>query len=533
VASAASTKESNDDPIRVAEAPAAQDIEGERKTVTTLFADIKGSMDLEEGIDPEDARAIVDPVLKLMIDAVHHYDGYVAQSTGDGIFALFGAPVAHEDDPQRALHAALRMQEDLHRFAAKQRGSGQTAIEARIGIHTGEVVLRSIQTAEGRDEYVPVGHSIGLASRMQALAPPGSIVVTESTRKLCEGYFNYRSLGPTNVKGVSETVEIYEVTGLGPLRTRLQRSAARGLTRFIGREDEMRTLWNRWEVAREGEGQMVLIVGEAGIGKSRVMHQFHERLAGSVVRWLEGAAEPYYQNTPFHAVVAMVNQAFGVKADQTPEERLDQLQRALKQNGINASEEVALLAQLLNLPLGERYSESKLPPEQARKRLLATLVKTLFALAASQPMVLALEDLHWADASTLEFLGLLVEQAATSPVMVLVTARPEFDAPWPSRGHHAQITLRRLRDREVREMVASVAAKTALTNQAIEAVTSRASGVPLFVEELTRAVLERDRSDASSDIPETLQNSLIARLDRLGSAKEAAQVASVIGREFS
>src|SRR5215469_7322423 len=337
----------NDTPIRVTETSAAENLEGERKTVTALFADIKGSMDLMEDLDPEDARAIGDPALKLMIDAVHHYDGYVAQSTGDGIFALFGAPVAHEDDPQRALHAALRMQEDLHRFAAKQRESGQTAIEARIGIHTGEVVVRSIQTAEGRDEYVPVGHSIGLASRMQALAPPGSITVTEATRKLCEGYFNFRSLGPTKVKGVSEAVEIYEVTGLGPLRTRLQRSAARGLTRFIGRDDEMRTLWNRWEVAREGEGQMVLIVGEAGIGKSRVMHQFHQRLAGSVVRWLEGAAEPYYQNTPFHAVVAMVNQAFGVKADQTPDERLDQLQRVLKQNGINASEEIALFAQLL------------------------------------------------------------------------------------------------------------------------------------------------------------------------------------------
>jgi class 3 adenylate cyclase len=383
-----SGKKSGQTQIRLTDAPAAENLEGERKTVTVLFADIKGSMDLEEGIDPEDARAIVDPALKLMIDAVHHYDGYVAQSTGDGIFALFGAPVAHEDDPQRALHAALRMQEDLHRFAAKQRESRQTAIEARIGIHTGEVVLRSIQTTEGRDEYVPVGHAIGLAARLQALAPVGSIAASETTQKLCEGYFNFRSLGPTRVKGVSETLDVYEVMGLGRLRTRLQRSVARGLTKFIGRDDEMRTLWNRWEVAREGEGQMVLIVGEAGIGKSRVMHQFHERLGGSVVRWLEGAAEPYYQNTPFHAVVAIVNQAFGVKADPTPDERLDQLQRVLKQNGINAPEEVALLAQLLNLPLGKRYSESKLPPERARKRLLATLVKTLFALAASQPMVL-------------------------------------------------------------------------------------------------------------------------------------------------
>src|SRR5215472_12854071 len=368
-------------PVKV-NAGTAELLDGERKTITTLFADIKGSMDLEEGMDAEEARAIVDPALKLMIEAVHHYDGYVAQSTGDGIFALFGAPVAHEDDPQRALHAALRMQEALHRYSTKLRESGRAAIEARIGAHTGEVVVRSIQTAEGRSEYVPVGHPVGLAARMQTLAPAGSIAVTEATRKLCEGYFNFRSLGPTKVKGVSEAVDIYEVTGLGPLRTRLQRSAARGLTRFIGRDDEMRTLWNRWEVAREGEGQMVLIVGEAGIGKSRVMHQFHERLGGSVVRWLEGAAEPYYQNTPFHAVVAIVNQAFGVKADQTPDEGLDRLESALSQTGINPTDAIAPIAQLVNLPVGERHRESTLSPEQARKRLLATLAKALFALAA-------------------------------------------------------------------------------------------------------------------------------------------------------
>jgi len=532
-AAAASGKKSDQTQIRLTDAPASENLDGERKTVTTLFADIKGSMDLMEDLDPEDARAIVDPALKLMIDAVHHYDGYVAQSTGDGIFALFGAPVAHEDDPQRALHAALRMQEDLHRFAAKQRESGQTAIEARIGIHTGEVVLRSIQTAEGRDEYVPVGHSIGLAARMQALAPSGSIAVTESTRKLCEGYFNYRSLGPTNVKGVSETVDIYEVTGLGPLRTRLERSAARGLTRFIGRDDEMRTLWNRWEVAREGEGQVVLITGEAGIGKSRVINQFHERLASTSHRWIEGDAEPYFQNTPFHAVVAMVNQAFGLNADQTPDESLDRLENVLQQNGMGSSEAVAPIAQVLNLQIGDRYPKTTLSPEQARRWLLATLAKALFALAASQPMVVVLEDLHWADASTREFLELLVEQAATAPVMVLLTARPEFKPPWPMRAHHALITLGRLRDREVREMVVAVATNTELTKEAIDAVTSRASGVPLFVEELTLATLERGGSDASREIPETLQNSLIARLDRLGAAKEAAQVASVIGREFS
>jgi adenylate cyclase len=221
-------------------------LEGERKTVTALFADIKGSTELMEELDPEEARAIIDPALKLMIDAVHRYDGYVVQSTGDGIFAdgifaLFGAPVAHEDHPQRALYAALRMQEELKRYSAKVVADGSSPIQGRVGINTGEVVVRSITTGAGQVEYTPIGHTTNLASRMQTAAPVGSIAVSENTRRLCEGYFVLKPLGATKVKGVSEPVNVYEVTGLGPLRTRLQRSAGRGLTKFVGREREIGT----------------------------------------------------------------------------------------------------------------------------------------------------------------------------------------------------------------------------------------------------------------------------------------------------
>jgi class 3 adenylate cyclase len=236
---AASAKRSNDSPIRVAETPAPENLEGERKTVTALFADIKGSTELEQDLDPEEARAIIDPALKLMIDAVRRYDGYIVQSTGDGIFALFGAPVAHEDHPQRALYAALRMHEELKRYSARLREAGNLPIEARVGVNTGEVVVRSITTGEGHTEYTPIGHTTNLASRMQALAPTGSIAISEQTRKFVEGYFQLRALGPTRVKGVSEPVNVYEVTGFGPLRTRLQRSAGRGYTKFVGRQREM------------------------------------------------------------------------------------------------------------------------------------------------------------------------------------------------------------------------------------------------------------------------------------------------------
>ena len=236
VISAAPAKKSNDSLARVAEIPAAENLEGERKTVTMLFADIKGSTELMEDLDPEEARRIVDPALKLMVDAVRRYGGYIPQSTGDGIFAVFGAPVAHEDHPRRALHAALRMQQDLRRHSAKLVAEGGVPLQCRVGVNTGDVAVRSISTGENQTEYAPIGHTTNLASRLQAVAPVGSIAVAESTRKLCEGYFALKSLGPTRVKGVSEPVNVYEVTGPGPLRARLQRAAARGYTTFVGRD---------------------------------------------------------------------------------------------------------------------------------------------------------------------------------------------------------------------------------------------------------------------------------------------------------
>src|SRR5580658_6830303 len=273
----APTTASSKSQIRIAvDSTASEALEGERKTVTALFADIKGSTELEQDLDPEEARAIIDPALKLMIDAARRYDGYIVQSNGDGIFALFGAPVAHEDHPQRALYAALRMQEELKRYSARLREVGNLPIEARVGVNTGEVVVRSISTGGGHTEYTPIGHATNLASRMQALAPTGSIAISEQARKLCEGYFTLKPLGPTKVKGVSEPVNVYEVTGLGPLRTRLQRSAGRGLSKFVGRQREMDAMKHAAEQAKAGRGQMVAAMAEPGVGKSRLLFEFKE-----------------------------------------------------------------------------------------------------------------------------------------------------------------------------------------------------------------------------------------------------------------
>ena len=257
--------------------PASADAQdGERKTVTALFADIKGSMDLIEDLDPEQARAIVDPALVLMIDAVHRYEGYIVQSTGDGVFALFGAPIAHEDHPQRALYAALRMQEDLRTYAARLRAAGNPPVEIRIGINTGEALIRSIRTDAEHTEYTPIGHSMSLAARMQTLAPSGSIVIAQETERMAAGYFELKPLGAARIKGVTDPVEVYEVVGLGALRTRLQRSASRGLSRFVGRTAELEQMKRVAALAAAGHGQIVAAVADAGVGKSRLFYEFKQ-----------------------------------------------------------------------------------------------------------------------------------------------------------------------------------------------------------------------------------------------------------------
>ena len=264
--------------IRVAvESSESQALDGERKTVTALFADIKGSTELMRDLDPEEARAIIDPALKLMIDAVHRYDGYVVQSTDDGIFALFGAPVAHEDHPQRALHAAIATRDELRRRGGDLRMQGRAGLEVRIGINTGEVVMRTVQTG-GHTEYSPVGHVINLASRMQSVAPPDGVVVSEETRRLIEGYFDLRGLGPTEIKGVGEALDVYEVVGAGELHGHFDLAARRGLTKFVGRECELEQMQRALELAMVEHGQIVAVVAEAGTGKSRLFYEFKAKL---------------------------------------------------------------------------------------------------------------------------------------------------------------------------------------------------------------------------------------------------------------
>jgi class 3 adenylate cyclase len=288
----------------------AEGLEGERKTVTALFADLKGSTALMEDLDPEEARAIIDPALRIMIDAVKRYDGYVVQSTGDGIFALFGAPAAYEDHPQRGLYAALQMQRELRAHGERRPAAGHAMLEARIGVNTGEVVVRTVETG-GRVEYTPIGHTANLASRLQTIAPAGSIAVSEHTRRLVEGYFELRALGPTAVRGITEAIEVYEVTGLGSLRTHFELSTRRGLTKFVGRENELQQMRRALDLAMSGQGQMVAVVAEAGTGKSRLYYEFKATLPAEC-KVLEAYSVSHGKASAWLPVLELLRKYFGI-----------------------------------------------------------------------------------------------------------------------------------------------------------------------------------------------------------------------------
>jgi class 3 adenylate cyclase len=422
----------------MADTPAPERPEGERKTVTALFADIKGSMELIEDLDPEEARAIVDPALKLMMEAVQHYGGYVAQSTGDGIFALFGAPVAHEDHPQRALYAALRMQEELKRYSDRVRAEGRLPIQARVGVNTGEVVVRSITTGEGRTEYAPVGHSTGIAARMQSLAPVGSIAATETVRKLCEGYFVFKSLGPTKVKGVSEAVNVSEVTRLGPLRTRLQRAAGRGLTKFVGREHEMEVLRHAAEQAKAGDGQIVTAIAEPGVGKSRLFFEFKAKnQSGWIV--LEAFSVSHGKASAYLPVIDLLHTYFDIKPEDDARKRREKVAGKITVLDRSLEDTLPYLFALLGIvegmdPLGQMDGQVK------KSRTLEAIKRILLRESLTQPLIVMFEDLHWVDEQTQEFLNLLADSLANAKILLLVNYRPaEYAHQWGSKTYYTNL----------------------------------------------------------------------------------------------
>ena len=502
--------------------------EGERRHLTVLFCDLVGSTAISAQLDPEEWRETVAAYHRAAAEAITRFDGHVAKYLGDGVMAFFGYPEAHDNDAERAARAGLAI---LDAIAKLNQQPERRKLSARIGIDSGAVVVGA---GAGKEADV-FGDTPNIAARVQAAAAPDTVLITADTHRLVSGLFVVEDRGAQALKGIDRPVQLYRVVQPSGVRGRLEAgAAARGLTPFVGREDELRLLMNRWESTLNGEGQVALIIGEAGIGKSRLVQRFHEQIAQTTHTWIEAGAGAFFQNTPFYPVADMLKQALAWRGNESAEEQLALLESALELAGLEPAEAIPLLAPLLDLPLPAKYPPSSLPAEQQRRRLLATLVEWVLGAARVQPTIIATEDLHWADPSTLELIQLLVEQGATARLLLLYTARPEFRAQWPLRAHHTQITLNRLSSRNVRTMVGEVAAQKALSEETIATVVERTGGVPLFVEELTRAVLESgDAKLTGREIPATLHDSLMARLDRLGPAKEVIQVGAVIGGEFS
>jgi class 3 adenylate cyclase/tetratricopeptide (TPR) repeat protein len=516
--------------------------EGERKTVTALFADIKGSMELIEDLDPEEARRLVDPALKLMMGAVHRYEGYVAQSTGDGIFALFGAPIAHEDHTQRALLAALKMQEDIKRYASKLREEGRAPIEIRVGLNTGEMVVRSVQTGEHRTEYTPIGHSTSLAARMQALAPTGSIAVSGYTQKLVEGYFAFKALGPTRVKGVSEPVEVYELTGLGPLRTRLQMSTRRGLSRFVGRDREIEEMKRALERAIGARGQVVAAMGEAGLGKSRLIYEF-KVIAGGGCLALEAFSVSHGKASAYLPLIDLLRSYFEITAEDDERKRRERITGKVLALDRTLEDTLDYLFSLLGVsdaadPLAQ------MDPQIRQRRTLEAVKRLLLRESLNQPLIVVFEDLHWIDAGTQAFLNLLVDALATARILLLVNYRPEYRHEWGNRTYYTQLRLDPLGKESAEQMLSALLGDGAELQPLKRLIIERTEGNPFFMEETVQVLLDEGalvrngtvrltKALGELKIPPTVQGILAARIDRLpADEKELLQTLAVLGKEF-
>ena len=491
----------------------------ERRPITVMFCDLAGSTGLAAKFDAEDWRNLVNAYLDQASAAVTDFGGHVLKKLGDGLMALFGYPKAQESDAERAVRAALAIQRGLVELNERNAARGAPELTARIGLESGLVVVDA--TGE------VFGDAPNIAARVQAAAEPGSVLVTARVQRHVAGLFVVEEKGTHELKGVAQPLSLYRVvraSGGG------RRGGARTLTPLVGREEALDQLSRCWERTRKGEGQLALVIGEPGIGKSRLIEEFHARLAETPHTWVEWSASQLFQNTPLHPIAEWGRLRFRV--DAPAEDRLADLEGTLRLIGLDPTEHALLLAPLVDIPLPPPRA-ANFPPEELRRRQLAAMTAWVLAGARSQPVVLAFEDLQWADPTSLDLLRALADRGAQVPMLLLATTRPEFRPDWSVRSHHSLIFLSPLDRAQVVRMVSEIAARHALSNELIEGVDERTGGVPLFVEEVTRLVLERGEQGGVQAIPPTLQQSLAARLDRLGAARETAQIGAVLGRDFT
>ena len=509
----------------------------ERRQVTVMFSDLVGSTALSARMDPEDLREVISAYQKCVAATVQRFGGFVAKYMGDGVLIYFGYPQAHEDDAERAVRAGLEL------VATVSGLKTHALLQTRIGIATGLVVVGDLIGFGASQEQAIVGETPNLAARLQGVAEPNSVVIAESTRKLVGNLFEFEDLGTKDLKGIEGSIRAWAALRPASVESRFDALHATGLTKLVGREEELELLLRRWLKAKTGEGQVVLLSGEAGIGKSHLTAALLERLAGEPHTRLRYFCSPQHTDSALYPIISQMERAAGFTHDDNTQAKLDKLD-ALLVKSLTPPQDAALLADMLSLPNDGRYPTLELDPQQRRQKTLEALTAQLEAVAQTKPVLMIFEDVHWIDPTSLEAVGRTVERLRTLTVSLIVTYRPEFEPPWIGRPYVTALTLNRLGEREITAIIDRVTGNKTLPESIRQDLIERTDGVPLFVEEMTKAVLEAESEGEAQRItaaipspalavPASLHASLMARLDRLGPAKELAQIGSAIGREFS
>jgi class 3 adenylate cyclase len=516
-----------------------QPVSAERRQLTVMFVDLVGSTALSARLDPEDMREIIGTYHRCCAKEISRGGGTVAKYMGDGVLAYFGYPEAHEDDPERAVRSALALIEAVPGL----RTGHDALLQVRLGIATGLVVVGDLIGEGDARERGVVGDTPNLAARLQGVAEPNTVVIADATRRLLGNLFEFEDLGPRDLKGIAAPARAWAVLRRSAVESRFDALRAASLTALIGREEELEALVRRWGKAKTGDGQAVLLSGEPGIGKSRLTAALLERLADEPHTRLRYFCSPERTDTALYPIIGQMERAAGLARDDDPKAKLDKLDAVLAQTS-TSGEDAALFAEMLSLANDGRYPALELAPQKRRQRTLEALTVQVSALARSQPVLMIFEDIHWVDPTSLEVLGRLLDQLQPISVLLLATFRPEFSAPWEAQAHVTSLTLGRIGKREAAAIVSSLTEGKTLSRNVMDEIVDRTDGIPLFVEEMTKAVLEAESEGAARRtiaatpspavlVPPSLHASLMARLDRLGPAKEVAQIGAAIGREFS
>ncbi len=517
----------------------------ERRQLTVMFCDLVGSTELSQKLDPEDLRDVNRAYQDACKGAIERYEGYVARYMGDGVLAYFGYPQAHEDDAERAVRAGLGL---VHRMSDLNAGVGREKgidLSVRVGVTTGPVVVGDLIGEGASQESAVVGETPNLAARLQALAASNTVVIGPGTHDLAGGRFEYEDLGTQELKGIAEPVETWRVIAPTAGESRFEVLHKGGITPLVGREHEIGLLLDRWEQAKEGDGQVVLLSGEAGIGKSHLTQSLRERTVSANPIRLRYQCSPYHINSALHPVIEQLEWVGQLAAEDSPEVKLEKLQAVLAQSAQDVEAVAPLFAALMSIPAEGHYAPLEMTPERQKAKTLEALATRVDGLSRHRPVLLIFEDVHWADPTSLELMELIVERVQNVRVMMLITFRPEFVPPWTEYTHITSLTLNRFSRSLVTSLVEKIAGGKPLPDEVLDAIVEKTDGVPLFVEELTKTVVESDLIEDRGDhfaltgplallaIPSTLQGSLMARLDRVAPVKEVAQLAAVIGREFA